>query len=164
VAPRHPGSRLERFYGPENVVPTSSYWSRPGHGGSAYYTLSGASLSAGMVSGAAALLLQADPTLTPDDVKARLMKTARKVWRADQTAESVFSRGAGYVDVVAALQCRDRVVSPACSPLCEVTAGGLQLRSSAGLGQAQSVWGNQALRGDQALWGDVSRVAIEGDR
>jgi len=45
-----------------------------------YFTLSGTSMATAVVSGAAADLLQAQPSLTPDQVKARLMKTAYKVF------------------------------------------------------------------------------------
>ena len=43
-----------------------------------YFTLSGTSMAAPVVSAAAAILLQKNPSLTPDQVKARLMKTASK--------------------------------------------------------------------------------------
>jgi serine protease AprX len=43
-----------------------------------YFKLSGTSMAAPVVSGAAALLIQKNPNLTPDMVKARLMKTAAK--------------------------------------------------------------------------------------
>ena len=43
-----------------------------------YFRLSGTSMATPVVSGAAALLLQKTPSLTPDQVKARLMKTANK--------------------------------------------------------------------------------------
>src|SRR6266581_2917672 len=46
----------------------------------AYFTLSGTSMASPVVSGAAALVLQQNPLLTPDQVKARLMKTANKTF------------------------------------------------------------------------------------
>jgi serine protease AprX len=67
-----------------------------------YFTLSGTSMAAPVVSGAAALLLQSDPSLTPDTVKARLMLSADK-W-SDGDASNVFAYGAGYLDIPAALQ------------------------------------------------------------
>jgi serine protease AprX len=58
---------------------------------------SGTSQAAAVVSGAAALLLQAYPDLTPDQVKAALVSTAKRV-----PASSVHA-GAGQLDVAAAL-------------------------------------------------------------
>ena len=59
-----------------------------------YLTLSGTSTSAPVVAGAAALMIGADPTLTPDDVKVRLMGTADPVAGA-----TVNQQGAGTLDV-----------------------------------------------------------------
>jgi len=65
--------------------------------------------------GAVALLLQANPSLTPDQVKARLMKTAYKSFPTSSVAVDpttgqsytsfydLFTVGAGYLDVAAAL-------------------------------------------------------------
>ncbi|MFN9262608.1 MAG: S8 family serine peptidase [Acidobacteriota bacterium] len=69
-----------------------------------------------LVSGAAALLLARYPTLTPDAIKARLMKTAREnVFPASSTftytnpartqivRNDLFTVGAGYLDISAAM-------------------------------------------------------------
>src|SRR6202022_3087794 len=80
-----------------------------------YYTLSGTSMAAPMVSGAVALLLQKTPSLTPDQVKARIMKTAFKTFPGRSVAidpptgvsytsqYDLFTIGAGYLDIAAAL-------------------------------------------------------------
>ena len=79
-----------------------------------YFILSGTSMATPMVSAAAAILLQKQPSLTPDQVKARLMKTASKGFPAatnavdpvtGQTFTSyydIFTIGAGYLDIQAA--------------------------------------------------------------
>ena len=104
-----------------NLVP-QSYYQRNGSSTAAssdYYMLSGTSMAAPMVSGAAALLIQKRPNLTPDQVKAILMKTATKTFPAmsvtydsatNQTFTSrydIFTIGAGYLDVWAALNSSD---------------------------------------------------------
>ena len=86
-----------------------------GTGPAEYFQLSGTSMATPVVSGAAALMLQKNPTLTPDTVKARLMKTAGKTFPVSSTATDpttgqtytssydVFTIGAGYLDVAACL-------------------------------------------------------------
>ncbi len=69
----------------------------------AYSVLSGTSMAAPVVAGAAALMFQKEPDLGPGDVKARMMASARK----DDTY-LIFERGAGYLDVDAALQATGR--------------------------------------------------------
>ena len=68
--------------------------------GSQYFRMSGTSMAAPMVSGAAALLLQDEPGLTPDQVKYRLMATANKSWGGYNAQKA----GAGYLDVSAAIK------------------------------------------------------------
>jgi hypothetical protein len=66
-----------------------------------YYQLSGTSMAAAEVSGLAALILQANPALTNDQVKYRLLATARPALdtTTGQPAYSFWEQGAGRVDV-----------------------------------------------------------------
>lgn len=64
-----------------------------------YFRMSGTSLAAPIVAGAVALLLQAEPQLTPDQVKYRLMTTANRLWPGYDAARA----GAGYLDINAAI-------------------------------------------------------------
>jgi serine protease AprX len=65
-----------------------------------YFRMSGTSVSAPMVSGAVALLLQDEPTLTPDQVKYRLMASANKNWPGYNASMA----GAGYLNVYDAVK------------------------------------------------------------
>ncbi|MFY9824466.1 MAG: S8 family serine peptidase [Thermoanaerobaculia bacterium] len=64
-----------------------------------YYTeISGTSMATPFIAGTAALMLSADPTLTPDDVRSILVQTASQM-----PGFSEFEVGAGYVNVYAAV-------------------------------------------------------------
>ena len=84
VSLRNPGSVVDTEY-PAAVVNTR------------FFKGSGTSQATAVVSGAAALLLQQRPSLTPDDVKRLLMTTAQPLPMADAAG-----RGAGLIDVAAA--------------------------------------------------------------
>lgn len=110
------GPTLETEAGLQGQVPYG-YYENPAEKGMSnrYLVLSGTSMAAGVVSGAVADLLQAQPGLTPDQVKALLMQTAYKVFPQSSVATDpvtgisytsyydVFTRGAGYLDLGAAL-------------------------------------------------------------
>src|SRR6266852_6280818 len=105
------------------------------YGAAKYFRLSGTSMATPVVSGAAALLLQQNPGMTPDQVKARLMKTAYKTFppcssTTDPTTGitytaqyDVFTVGAGYLDIAAALASSDTAQSTALSPTASYDAG-----------------------------------------
>jgi serine protease AprX len=121
-----PGSTLAQTY-PQNVV-GPSYYSAASTGPAKYFQLSGTSMATPVVSGTVALMLQKDPTLTPDTVKARLMKTAGKTFPVSSTATDpttgqtytsfydAFTIGAGYIDVSAALANYDETFFSSVSP------------------------------------------------
>ncbi len=69
-----------------------------------YFVMSGTSQAAAVVSGAAALLLQSEPGLEPDDVKCRLVATAKTATLENgDLAFSIFRQGAGMLDIKAAV-------------------------------------------------------------
>src|SRR5260370_1319062 len=102
-----------------NEIPNSYYMTGAPGESTMYYQLSGTSMAPPTVSGAAALLLQQNPALTPDQVKARIMKTATKTFPSFSVAidpvtgisytsqYDIFTVGAGYLDVWAALNNTD---------------------------------------------------------
>jgi serine protease AprX len=146
-----------------NRVPYSAYI----YGGSAspskfYFELSGTSMATGVVSGAVADLLQAHPLLTPDQVKARLMKTASKTFPSTSTVYDpatgitytsqydIFTVGAGYVDLAAALASTDLSSGTAISPTAvyDSNTGNVILTSD-----SSSVWGTSQTWSGPAVWG-----------
>jgi serine protease AprX len=87
VSLRSASSTLDLLYGIDRVVKSK------------YFRLSGTSMSTPAVSGVVALMLAANPSLTPNQVKAILTRTARPVAGADR-----YAVGAGAVDAAAAVQ------------------------------------------------------------
>jgi len=105
------GPTYEGFVKPDVVAPGGHVWSlmptystiaqaHPAYQNSGdYFTMSGTSQAAAVVSGAVALLLQAEPDLTPDEVKCKLMASARPaVAPGGGLAYSIFQQGAGLVN------------------------------------------------------------------
>ncbi|HKT49662.1 MAG TPA: S8 family peptidase [Candidatus Angelobacter sp.] len=132
-----------------------------------YIRLSGTSMATPVVAGGAALMLQKDPTLTPDTIKARMMKTAWKgypqsSWGYDVWGYSYFSQydiftiGAGYLDVYAALQNSDVASGIAASPTAvyNPSTGQATLSTSGAVPYGNTItWGSSILWGNSIVWG-----------
>src|SRR3989454_10273380 len=134
-----------------------------------YMRLSGTSMATPVVSGAAALLLQQNPNLTPDQVKARLMKTASKNFPAVSTVTDpttgitytdyydIFTIGAGYLDIAAALSNGDLAGASAVSPTAvfDPTTQSVSLLTGSSV-----VWGTDAVWDTSVVWG--TNVFVNG--
>ena len=140
---RNPGSYLDENY------PSARVDDR-------YFKGSGTSQAAAVVSGAAALLLQERPNLSPDQVKALLKNTASSMPNADAAG-----RGAGMVNVAAAsvASAPASVQNPAAS------AGTGSLEAARGTQHVSDngveLTGEQSVLGawDAATWAEASRAA-----
>ena len=156
------GLNLNHLY-PGNEIPNSLYQTNGNSTASdTYYVLSGTSMAAPVVSGAVALMLQKSPRLNPDQVKARLMKTASKTFPAytsytDPTTGitytspyDAFTIGAGYLDIQAALSSTDLSSGVAKSPTAQYDPA---TNSVYFVNDSSAMWGNSALWGSSAVWG-----------
>jgi len=88
-----PGSHMVSLRAPGSSIDTQF----PSYVGTAYRKGSGTSMATGVVSGAVAVMLQANPGMAPDRVKYALRATARAVASNDPMAV-----GAGVIDTYAA--------------------------------------------------------------
>ncbi|MGB6385881.1 MAG: S8 family peptidase [Terriglobales bacterium] len=178
VSLRAAGSTMDVLYPQYEVTSTN--------GTSKYFVLSGTSMATPIVSGAVALMLQQTPSLTPDQVKARLMKTAWKSFgqytyshdslgNLYNNESDLFTYGAGYLDINAALGDTDLATGMALSPTAVVNSNGSVTiantspdsnfaGSSVVWGATSVVWGNSVVWGSNAIsstsvvWGATSVV------
>ena len=94
VSLRVPGSTLDRLL-PDHVVTASN--------GASYFRLTGTSMATAVVSGEVALLLEQQPALTPDQVKAIVKGTTQPFGQASGSAPNPSAIGSGLIDAYAAL-------------------------------------------------------------
>ena len=154
-----PGGYLDQTYSLYNEIPWQAYryTTLPGTSDK-YFVLSGTSMATPVVSGAVALLLEADPTLTPDTIKARLMLSADKWTRTDGVGDPC-TYGAGYLNIPAALNCTAVATQSALSPtLSEDDQGNVFINIDSALWGTNAIWGTgitdlNALWGLNAIWG-----------
>ncbi len=135
VSLRVPGSYVDAGH-PEGLV--------PGDAKGRFFRGSGTSQAAAVVAGEAALLFDAHPKLTPDEVKAVLQQTARPL-----QADTNPAQGAGVTDVAAALRRLDTKLS--------VPVVGLPTTRSSGLGSLE------ATRGGEHVVDPVTGAVLQGE-
>jgi serine protease AprX len=161
-----PGATLEADYPAELVTGND--------GKNDYFTLSGTSMATPAVVGAAALMLQEQPTLTPDQVKARLMKTTSKMNSFGLVTSSayvphllqtflstydLFSDGSGLLNVQSAIASSDLAsanVGAALSPTAVYNpqTGGVSLvYGNSSVASNSVVWGSSVVWGTSVVWG-----------
>jgi len=155
-----------------NGIPAAVVFAQTSNSNS-YFTLSGTSMAAPVVSGAVTLLLQQDSTLSPDTIKGRLMASASKnlapgYYWYDQTEnanrylrQDLFTVGAGYLNIPAALANTDLATAPAASPSAQLQRDGtMAIVSTSALGDVSGVWSastifgpnNAAVQGSSVVW------------
>ncbi len=136
---RDPGSYVDANH-PEGMV--------AGDASGRLFRGSGTSQAAAVVSGAVALMLQANPALTPDQVKAALVYTAQPLRNAP-----VVDQGAGQLDVAAAVQ--------ASAPGLAQTV--LSLTATQRFTRAAGTGSLEAARGDSHLVDPVDGSVLTGE-
>jgi serine protease AprX len=158
-----PGATLEADYPAELVTGND--------GNNDYFTLSGTSMATPAVVGAAALMLQQQSSLTPDQVKARLMKSTYKQGLVSTSAYvphllqtfidsyDLFSVGSGLLDVTTAMTSTDlapATVGSALSPTAVYNAstGVISLvNGNSSVGTNSVVWGSSVVWSSSVVWG-----------
>ncbi|HTC52584.1 MAG TPA: S8 family peptidase [Steroidobacteraceae bacterium] len=168
------GPTYEGFVKPEVVAPgghiaasmsSSSYLANIDPNsmsvGEQMFTMSGTSMATAVTSGVVALMLQANPALTPDNVKCRLLASAAPaVTSSGALAYTVFQQGAGFINAVRAVNstatgCANQGLNVAADLAGTQHFGGPANENADGdfyiMNMAGSTWGTP-LPGDGMTW------------
>jgi serine protease AprX len=133
-----PGSKVISTMSPGSFLPTTYpqlvYDSN-------YMTLSGTSMAAPVVSGAVALMLEKNPSMQPNAVKAALMYTAE----SENVSFAPITVGAGYVNVAGAVNLAANINTAAPAGQNWLVNNGLGLDYSEVIGGTPAVWGKTIL-------------------
>jgi serine protease AprX len=164
VSLRAPGATIDTLY-PETRVAPSSYLKSPAaNAASQYTTLSGTSMAAPSVAGAAVLALQIKPGLQPNGVKAALMYSAQLLRGVDPLSPSEpsavydpLTQGAGELNVVGMAEMVSLMQPGSGLSACPTgisMIGGLTFPWTGPTVAADNlVWGGRQLWGDNLVWG-----------
>ncbi|MEE9217776.1 MAG: S8 family peptidase [Acidobacteriota bacterium] len=147
-----PGSYMDTNYGDLEV--SSRLYDAP-PGAQDYFLLSGTSMSAPIVTGIVALMLEQNPSLTPNLVKAILMYTA------EDRGYDVMTQGAGYVNAVGALEVAGKITdSPDKTSDAEYWLSE-PLSGESTIGGQALFWGGRMLWGDALFWGGFGALSYD---
>jgi serine protease AprX len=157
VAETHPANQVaESYYDttpPSKLALTNSL---------AYFQMSATSTATPVVSGTAALMLGKTSSLTPDQVKAPMTKTANKLFPATSVRVNsvtgirytsqygIFAIAAGYLNVWAAMNDTDRPSGVEISPAVSFNTITGALVSN--FTDPSAIWWTSAIWGTSAIW------------
>ncbi len=134
---------------------------------STYFRMSGTSMAAPFVAGAAATIIANDLSLTPDQVKARLMRTAKRYFPKTaaiydsstnttfNVKHDIFTIGAGLVDISAAFFSTLKPTGSAASPQAyyDTATKMVKVRWNS-TGALNVVWGETGTFASNVVWGE----------
>ena len=119
-------------------------------GGGTYLTLSGSSMATAVTSGAVAQILQAQPTLTPAEVKFALQYTAQRL-----EGFGLIEQGAGSLNVAlaaAAVKSQELIGAPSTIEIGGETVEAGHTAFGAGGSADSIIWGSSIIRRSSIVW------------